>query len=64
MLLALCAVIVTAASSFAVNADIDALFAAADVSSLKTNVVTMLTAFVVIGIIFTGYRYVRRSTKG
>lgn len=64
LLFAFCAVAVSAVSSFAANADIDALFVAADVSSLKGNVVTMLTAFVVIALIFTGYKYVKRSTKG
>lgn len=63
LFLALVAVMFAAVPSFAVS-DIDTLFAAADVTSLKTNVIAMLTAFVVIAVIFTGYRFVKRSVKG
>lgn len=41
-----------------------ALFAAADVAGLSTNVSTMLLAFVGVALLFTGYRYVKRGLKG
>ncbi len=44
-----------------VRADMTALFTAADVSSLSTNVSTMLIAFIGVGLIFTAYRYIRKS---
>ena len=37
------------------------LFLAADVSSLSTNVTTLLIAFIGVGLIFTAYRYIRKS---
>jgi len=38
-----------------------ALFTAADVSTLATNVTTLLTAFIGVGLLFLGYRYIRKS---
>jgi hypothetical protein len=38
-----------------------ALFTAADVGTLATNVSTLLIAFIGVGLIFTGYRYIRKS---
>lgn len=38
-----------------------ALFTAADVSTLSTNVETLLVAFVGLGLLFLGYRYVRKA---
>lgn len=61
------AVAVVAAVGLAVGmvsesrADMAALFTAADVSTLSTNVSTMLVAFIGIGLIFTAYRYIRKS---
>ena len=37
------------------------LFAAANISGLQTNVGTLLIGFIGIGLLFTGYRYLRRS---
>lgn len=39
----------------------DALFTAVDISGLSTNVTTLLTGFIAIGLIFLGYRYIKRS---
>jgi len=39
----------------------DALFAAVDISTLATNVTTVLVGMVAIGLIFLGYRYLRRT---
>jgi len=39
----------------------DALFTAVDITGLSTNVVTILTGFIAIGLIFTGYRFIKRS---
>ncbi len=38
-----------------------ALFTAADVGSLATNTSTLLIAFIGVGLIFTAYRYIRKS---
>ncbi|MDH4317711.1 MAG: hypothetical protein OEV64_04930 [Desulfobulbaceae bacterium] len=38
----------------------DTLFAAVDISNLTTNVTTILVGFVAVGLIFLGYRYLRR----
>lgn len=40
-----------------------ALFTAADVAGLSTNVSTMLIAFVGVALLFTGYRYVKRGLR-
>ena len=37
------------------------LFTAVDISGLSTNVTTLLTGFIAIGLIFLGYRYIKRS---
>lgn len=39
----------------------DALFAAADISTLATNVSTILIGFIGVGLLFTGFRYLRKS---
>lgn len=39
----------------------NALFTAVDISGLSTNVTTLLTGFIAIGLIFLGYRYIKRS---
>jgi hypothetical protein len=38
-----------------------ALFTAVDISGLSTNVTTLLTGFIAVGLIFLGYRYIRRA---
>lgn len=38
-----------------------ALFTAADVTGLATNVSTMLVAFVGVSLLFTGYKFVKRG---
>jgi hypothetical protein len=38
-----------------------ALFAAADVSTLATNVTSLLVLFIGVGLLFTGMRYLRKS---
>lgn len=38
-----------------------AIFTAADVSGLSTNVSTMLVAFVGVALLFTAYKFVKRS---
>jgi hypothetical protein len=38
----------------------DALFTACDVSTLSTNVSTLLISFVGVGLLFLGYRYIKR----
>lgn len=37
------------------------LFTAASISGLQTNVGTLLIGFIGIGLLFTGYRYLRKS---
>lgn len=39
----------------------DALFTAVDLTTLSTNVQAILTTFIGIGLLFTGYRYIRKS---
>ena len=39
----------------------DALFQAVGVTSLNTNVLTILSAFVGIGVLFVGYRYLKKT---
>jgi hypothetical protein len=51
----------TAGNALALNADIDGLFTAIDVTTLKGNVITMVTAFLLISFVFVGVRYVRKS---
>lgn len=55
------ACVAMAANAFAVNAEVDALFTAVDVTSVKSNVVTLLTAAIVVSVIFVGARYVRKG---
>jgi len=43
--------------------DIDDLFAAANLTSLHTNVKALLMIFVGINILFLGYKYYKRSTN-
>jgi len=38
-----------------------ALFTAADVSGLAGNVTTLLIAFIGLGLLFTGYKYLKKS---
>jgi len=38
-----------------------ALFTAADISTLGTSVTTILVGFIGIGLIFLGYRYIRKA---
>ena len=42
----------------------DALFTAVDLTTLSTNVSTILVAFVGVNLLFLGYKYVRRSMRG
>lgn len=39
----------------------DALFTAANVSGLSSNISTLLIAFVGVNLLFLGYRYVKKS---
>jgi len=39
----------------------DAIFAAADVTTLATNVSTLLIAFVGVSLLFVGYRHLRKA---
>jgi len=39
----------------------DAIFAAADITTLSTNVSTLLIAFVGVSLLFVGYRYLRKA---
>jgi len=39
----------------------DAIFAAADVSTLSTNTSTLLIAFVGVNLLFVAYRYLRKG---
>jgi len=39
----------------------EALFTAVDVSDLATRVTTILVAFIGVGLLFTGFRYIRKS---
>jgi hypothetical protein len=39
----------------------DALFTAADVSGLSGNVTTLLVAFIGLGLLFTGMKYLKKS---
>ncbi len=43
------------------GSSIDAMFDAVDVTGISTNVQTILIAFIGIGLLFLGYRYVRRT---
>lgn len=38
----------------------DALFAAVDISTLSTNVSTLMIGFIGVGVLFVGFRYVKR----
>ena len=38
-----------------------ALFTAADISTLSTNVSTLLVGFIGVGLLFLGYRYIKKS---
>jgi hypothetical protein len=38
-----------------------ALFTAVDISTLSSNVSTILIGFIGIGLLFVGYRYIRKS---
>jgi len=40
-----------------------ALFTAVDVSTVSTNVSTLLIAFIGIALLFLGYRYIKRSMR-
>lgn len=42
----------------------DSIVAAADVSTLSTTVVTILVSMVGIALIFTAYRFIRKSIRG
>jgi hypothetical protein len=63
----LCALVsmltMSVASAFAVDppADGAALWAAADITPLAGNVSTLLIGFIGIGLLFVGYRYIRKS---
>ena len=39
----------------------DALFTAADLTTLTTNVSTVLIAFVGVSLLFVGYRYLKKA---
>lgn len=39
----------------------DALFTAVDISTLSTNVSTLLVGFIAVNLLFVGYKYVRRA---
>lgn len=39
----------------------EALFTAADISPLATNVSTLLIGFIGVGLLFLGYRYIKKS---
>ncbi|SHO45293.1 hypothetical protein [Desulfopila aestuarii] len=41
----------------------DALFTAVDVTGLSTNITTLMTAFIVIGLLFVARRYIGRTIK-
>lgn len=41
----------------------DALFTAFDIAGLNTNITTLLTAGVVIMVIFTGYKFLKRGAR-
>lgn len=38
-----------------------ALFDAVDISGLSGNVTTLLTGFIAVGLLFVGYRYIKRT---
>jgi hypothetical protein len=39
----------------------DALFAAVDITTLATNVSSLMLGFIGVGLLFVGFRYVRRT---
>lgn len=39
----------------------DALFTAVDISSLTTNVSTIIIGFIAVGLLFLGWRYIKRT---
>lgn len=41
----------------------DALFTAVDITGLSTNVTTLMLGFIAVGLLFVGYRYVKRTAK-
>ncbi len=43
--------------------DIDDLFAAANITGLSTNVKTYITAFIVIAVMFVGWKYIKRVSN-
>jgi hypothetical protein len=55
------ALLAMATSALAVNADIDGLFTAVDVTTIKSNIITLLTAGVAIIVVFKGYAFVKKG---
>lgn len=45
------------------KADMAALFTAADTSSLSSNISTVLVAFIGVALLFTAYRFIKRSLR-
>ena len=43
--------------------DIDDLFAAADITTLSSNTKTFITAFIVIAVMFVGWKYIKRVSN-
>ncbi len=39
----------------------DALFALVDVTTLATNVTTLMGSFIGVGLLFLGYKYIKRT---
>lgn len=48
-------------AAFALDTTMTDLFTAANITGLNNNVGTLLTGFIGIGLLFTGYRYLKKS---
>ena len=60
-LLLVCALVMSAVPAFALPPTMADIFAAADMSTLATNVTVILVSFVGVNLLFLGARYLRKT---
>jgi hypothetical protein len=62
VLLGAMSIAAVAGSAFADDpTDLDTLFDAVDISSVSSNVTTILVALIAISVVFLGYRFIRKA---
>jgi hypothetical protein len=62
VLLGAMSIAAVAGSAFADDpTDLDTLFAAVDISSVSSNVITILAALIGVTVVFLGYRFIRKA---